>query len=119
MRQKLEPPAASTVEVRVPEHLSVDERCRRGVDAEGRPALASPGPRTSWASFRAGLSSLPQPQQGQRPRWKVHMQQTAPKRGFSKLQLLRGSGSAAGWAAGPAGHLFCGSGWGCPASSDT
>ena len=34
MRQKLEPPAAGTVEVRVPEHLRVDERCRRGVDAE-------------------------------------------------------------------------------------
>ena len=34
MRQKLEPPAAGTVEVRVPEHLRVDERRRRGVDAE-------------------------------------------------------------------------------------
>ena len=34
MRQKLEPRAAGTVEVRVPEHLRVDERRRRGVDAE-------------------------------------------------------------------------------------
>lgn len=34
MRQKLEPLAAGTVEVRVSEHLRVDERCWRGVDAE-------------------------------------------------------------------------------------